>query len=171
MLLILFQISNFFKFVQILIISGLKFIIAPPISLEMGFSWFQTVLFTTIGGIIGVIVSYYLGEILLKLFRILLVQIKAILIYLKRVKLTESAIANNKKVQKKIFTKKNRFIVNIKGRFGLFGLAAITPIFLSIPLGTILISKYYPNKSKVFFALSSSVACWSFIVSSVYFIF
>ena len=39
---------------------------------------------------------------------------------------------------KKIFTKSNRRVIRIKHRFGLTGIAILTPIFLSIPIGSFL---------------------------------
>lgn len=171
MLFILLQASNFFKLVQILIISGVKFIIAPPVSIEMGFSWIQTIIFTTVGGIIGVVISYYLSAILLKLIRRLVVRIKMIIAQAQSKNFTESVIISENKTPKKIFTRKNKFLAKTIRKYGLFGIAAITPVFLSIPVGTFLANKYYPNKKKVFMALSVSVACWSLIVSSIYFMF
>jgi hypothetical protein len=53
----------------------------------------------------------------------------------------------------------------------LIGLAAITPTFLSIPLGTFLATRFFPDKRKVLIYLCASVIVWSVIVSSVVIIF
>ncbi len=137
----------------------------------MGFSWFQTILFTTVGGIIGVIVSYYLSEMLLKLFMIFYKSTKAFFTQVKSRESIQRVLVSDNRPAKRNFTRKNKFIAKTKIRFGLFGIAAITPVILSIPLGTFLANRYYSNKKKVFFALSVSVACWSLIVSSIYFLF
>ena len=50
---------------------------------------------------------------------------------------------------KKVFTKFNRRVIRIKHRFGLTGIAILTPIFLSIPIGAFLAERFYKDKKKV----------------------
>ena len=72
------------------------------------------------------------------------------------------------KHQKKIFTKSNRRVIRIKHRFGLTGIAILTPIFLSIPIGAFLAERFYKDKKKVIIYLSISAIFWCF---TLYFIF
>ena len=69
---------------------------------------------------------------------------------------------------KKIFTKFNRRVIKIKHRFGLIGIAILTPIFLSIPIGAFLAERFYKDKRKVIIYLSLSSVFWCF---TLYFIF
>ncbi|MBS1637490.1 MAG: hypothetical protein JST26_16360 [Bacteroidetes bacterium] len=69
---------------------------------------------------------------------------------------------------KKKFTKANRRIIRIKRRFGLTGIAILSPILLSIPLGAFLGERFYKKKGKVILYLSVSVVMWSFVL---YFLF
>ena len=69
---------------------------------------------------------------------------------------------------KKIFTKFNRRVIKIKHRFGLTGIAILTPIFLSIPIGAFLAERFYKDKRKVIIYLSLSSIFWCF---TLYFIF
>jgi hypothetical protein len=69
---------------------------------------------------------------------------------------------------KKIFTKFNRRVIRIKHRFGLTGIAILTPIFLSIPIGAFLAERFYKDKRKVIIYLSISAIAWCFLL---YFIF
>lgn len=69
---------------------------------------------------------------------------------------------------KKIFTKSNRRIIRIKHRFGLTGIAILTPIFLSIPIGAFLAERFYKDKKKVIIYLSISAIFWCI---ALYFIF
>lgn len=73
----------------------------------------------------------------------------------------------SKKSEKKYFTKSNRRIVKIKNRFGLIGIAALTPILLSIPLGAFLAERFYKDKKKVIIYISISSIFWS---NALYFI-
>ena len=69
---------------------------------------------------------------------------------------------------KKIFTKSNRRVIRIKHRFGLTGIAILTPIFLSIPIGAFLAERFYKDKRKVITYLSISAIFWCF---TIYFTF
>jgi hypothetical protein len=60
-----------------------------------------------------------------------------------------------------VFTKKNRRIIKIKRRFGLYGIAFFSPILLSIPMGSFLGERFYKKKGKVILAMTTSVVFWS----------
>jgi hypothetical protein len=61
----------------------------------------------------------------------------------------------------KVFTKTNRLVIKAKKRFGLYGIAFLTPILLSFPLGTFVAERFYKDKRKVIFALSIAVIFWN----------
>lgn len=70
--------------------------------------------------------------------------------------------------KKKIFTKFNRRIITVKKRFGLVGIAIITPMFLSTPLGAFLAERFFRDKKRVIVYLSVSTVGWAF---ALYFLF
>lgn len=72
---------------------------------------------------------------------------------------------------KKIFTSFNRRVIKIKHRFGLTGIAILTPIFLSIPIGAFLAERFYKEKSKVILYLSLSSIFWCFALYFIYLFF
>ena len=72
---------------------------------------------------------------------------------------------------KKIFTKSNRRVLRIKQRFGLTGIAILTPIFLSIPIGAFLAERFYKDKKKVIGYLSTSALFWCFTLYFIYLFF
>lgn len=159
---------HIFKLIQVVIISGVKFLFAPFISIGYGFNYFQTVLFTTIGGIAGLFFFYYLSRWLIQLyFRICPVVIAYFGGEEARLALKESQC---RKPGRKKFTRKNKTIVNIRSRYGLIGIILLTPVLLSIPIGAFLAQKYYSKKSHVLVYLSLSVLMWSFFISSFYFL-
>jgi hypothetical protein len=69
---------------------------------------------------------------------------------------------------KKIFTKFNRRVIRTKNRFGLTGIAMLTPILLSIPIGAFLAERFYKHKGKVILYLSLASIFWCF---TLYFTF
>lgn len=147
------------KILQILLIvilSGTKFLSAPITSLNIGFGYLETLLITTLGGIVGVISFYYLST--------------AVMLLIARMRHKDGTVKKVKK-KKRVFTWKNKLIVKVKREYGLIGLAALTPTILSIPVGTFLAARYFSDPKKVITYLSASVLVWSIIVSSVVIIF
>jgi hypothetical protein len=140
----------------VIILSATKFVTAPITSLNIGFGYLDTLIITTIGGLLGVIFFFYVSA--------------AIMNLLKGAQKRSTQRGRPRK-RKKSFTWKNKLIVKIKRDYGLIGLAAITPTFLSIPLGTFLATRFFPDKRKVLIYLCASVIVWSVIVSSVVIIF
>jgi len=69
--------------------------------------------------------------------------------------------------RKPIFTTFNRRVIRIKQRFGLAGIAFVTPIFLSTPVGAFLAERFFRDKKKIFIYLSIATVFWSF---ALYFI-
>ena len=56
-------------------------------------------------------------------------------------------------------------------KYGLLGIAFLTPIFFSIPIGTFIALRFFPNKKKTLPVLAASVFGWSFVLSIVLTIF
>ena len=170
MIAVFLKAGSFFKFIEILLLSGVKFIFAPPLSFKLGFTYFQTILITTIGGILGVLFFFYLSEIILWLFRKAWPYIKAYFSG-KAIHIPIPIVKNKKPAKnKKLFTRKNKLIVKTRRKYGLWGITALMPL-LSIPLGSFLANKYYKDKKNILLKLTLSVVCWSLFMSSLYAIF
>lgn len=71
---------------------------------------------------------------------------------------------------KVVFTKRNRKIIKIKNKFGLAGIAFLTPL-LSMPIGAFVAEKFYKDKKKVIFYLSISVIAWILGIYLIMFFF
>jgi uncharacterized membrane protein len=112
-----------------------------PLAAGYGFSYWEVMLFSAIGGVIGVgfflLLASSFQATLLKWFP--------------------------KKKKRKIFSRKNRFIVRVKKNFGLAGIAFLTPWFLSVPLGTFISFGIYKDRRRVFLYQSASIVLWSFL--------
>lgn len=73
--------------------------------------------------------------------------------------------------KKKVFTKANRRIMKIKNKFGLAGLAFITPIFPGIPVGAFLAERFFKKKFKVIMYLNVAVVFWSLAMYAIFYFF
>jgi hypothetical protein len=61
------------------------------------------------------------------------------------------AIENGTEIKaKKIFTRTNKTIVWIKMKIGIFGVTLLAPLFLSIPIGSIVCAKFFGDQKKTY---------------------
>jgi hypothetical protein len=158
-----------FKLLQVLIVSGIKFLFAPLISIGYGFNYIQTALITAFGGILGILFFYFLSKwIIRQYYR----YSPMIFSYFTGEKLALSRkILIRETIFKKKFTRKNKLIINIRNKYGFFGIIILTPVLLSIPLGAFLARKYYSERSHTLVYMSISAVLWSFFISSIFFLF
>lgn len=73
-------------------------------------------------------------------------------------------------IQKKSFTRSTRRMIRIKQRFGLAGIAFITPI-ISQPIGAFFAEKFFKDKRRVIVYLSVSVIFWAVALYFILLIF
>jgi len=56
------------RMLGVFVVSGLKFIVAPFMSINLGFTYSQTLVYTAVGGIAGVWFFYHLSHIILAIY-------------------------------------------------------------------------------------------------------
>ena len=137
--------STLLKILIVISLSGLKFMIAIPLSaIQYDFNFLQTLVYSLSGGIIGVFIFSLLSD-----------KIKILFPKKKKIK------TQRKRGVKEVIT------IKTARKYGVYGIAAITPVLLSIPIGTIIALRLFPEKRKTVPALLSSVVIWSIILSVV----
>lgn len=130
------------KIISVFLLSTVKFALAVPAASAANFSFVKTVFVCSAGGAVGIITFTYLSE-----------WING------RIKKTSSSTEVKKNKNKFTFT--NKLIIKVKKYFGLLGIAAITPILLSIPIGVFLAVRYYKHKAQIISYMLASVVFWS----------
>jgi hypothetical protein len=65
---------------------------------------------------------------------------------------------------RRIFKASTRRLIRVKNRFGLAGIAFISPMFLSIPLGTFLADKFFRDKRRIIIYFTISEAFWTVVL-------
>lgn len=73
--------------------------------------------------------------------------------------------------QRKIFTTFNRRIIRVRKRFGLAGIAFITPILLSTPIGALIAERFYKDKKKIILYLSAATVFWGLTLYLILYFF
>lgn len=132
--------------------STVKFVFGGvPLALGLGFSFFQAVTVTSLGGFVGVTIFVYTSD--------------KLIAYLKKRKILKQ-LENPNQIRKKSFTRTNKIIIIVKQRFGLLGISLLTPLLLSIPIGCFLAVRYFNDKQRILFYMFGSILFWSVSISS-----
>ncbi|MCB0397069.1 MAG: hypothetical protein KDD36_10465 [Flavobacteriales bacterium] len=136
------------KALTVFLMSTVKFAFAFPVAYGADLPFWWMFLSTTLGGITGVLIFGVLSD-----------RITAWWV--------NRRISRNNGKPHKIFTRSNRRLVRIKTKYGLPGIAFLTPALLSIPVGTFLAIRYYRHEEKkAFLYLAISVIAWSLLFCS-----
>lgn len=130
-----------------------KFAATFPVAIYIfNMSFFETILYTNLGGLIGIIVFAYISKGSIKIFNLLWPGKTSYLIR-----------------SKKIFTKRNRRLVFLKNKLGLPGIIILSPVILSIPVGVLLVTKYFGHRRINYLYLLAGQFLWSVVFTIVYF--
>jgi hypothetical protein len=144
------------EIVLTILFSSFKFAATfPLVIIQFEFSFLETVLWTNVGGIAGIYFFAFLSEKLINWWK-------------RTFRRSNRSILEDEQQEKKIFTKRNRRIVRVKQKYGLIGIAAITPFLLSIPVGVFLVVRYYRTSRTKFFYLIAANLVWSLIYTGFY---
>jgi hypothetical protein len=147
--------------------STVKFLFALPLSFKFGFGFGQTFIYTTLGGVLGVFIYYFLSRWIIRIYQTYFKYhvskvVHAVFEWFNHRHIAEKLFPS----RKRHFTRRNRMIVKIKRKWGFFGIILLTPILLSIPIGTFIITRYYRSEKNALLYLALSVAAWSLIISA-----
>ncbi len=134
------------KEITVILCCTWKFALTFPVAVfTMKFSFWKTIILTNIGGFIGLILSVYLSKLILYIWQKYIV-----------------SVFRKRKQKKPVFSRRNRFLVLIKSKYGMSGIVILSPLILSIPVGAFLTTKYYGARAdKIFWLLTGQIA-WSF---------
>lgn len=135
---------GFTKYITIFLLSMVKFVAGPTMGPAAGFSLFETVLVTVGGMMTTVVLISFFGKFLReKVFRKI-------------------------RMNKKLFTKKNRRLVMVWSRYGLTGVAVLTPIFFTPIGGTLFAVAMGAPKKKLFIYMFISAVAWSLLLTLIF---
>lgn len=130
--------------------SSFKYMVGFFMALGFGFNYIESILTTTTGAFIGVLVYLYLWD---------------ALVLLKN-KLWPPKPKKGIKINNKL-----RWLVNFINKYEIYGIVILTPIFLSVPVGTILASMIEKNKWRIKIYMFVSFVAWGSLVYGIYSVF
>lgn len=133
--------SNILLLLSIFFLSSVKYLVGSGLALASLPAW-EGFVISLSGGTFGVFVFVYGGS--------------AIKIWMKR------KFPSRTEVKK--FTKKNRFLVNLRIKGGLVVIALLSPLIISIPVGCILSIGIESNRFKVLILQLAALLFWSIVI-------
>lgn len=160
----------FIKFLHIILLASVKYFVTLPYAMIIGLDYKQAIIAVLIGGIGGFLFFYYLSKPVIRGFNVLWPRICKIAPPYYRLKY--KAMCERKENHSyRIFTRKSRIIARIKSTYGLWGIIFATPLFLTIPVGAFLASKYYPHQRHIVLYMILSIIGWAGVLSGIVHLF
>lgn len=132
---------NWLSYFLVIGISTLKFMFGPLSGLAAGLSWFESFVCTVLG---------------MMLTTVSLIQLSN---FLKRVE----AYFLNGKPKKSPFNRRNRWAIKVRQRLGMWGVALLTPIVFTPPIGVILALAFRYSKQEIIFKMLVSAIIWGLL--------
>lgn len=125
------------KYIGIALFATVKFIFSPLAATAIdNHTWYYTYIAVCIGGLLSATFFYF--------FSVEVIE-------------RNQARRLRKGIIKKKHTKINKLIINAKTNVGVLGLSLLAASFISIPLGSIVLAKFYRHKKSTILILYSAI--------------
>ena len=126
------------KYISVVLLGTVKVVLGSlPLSFFYGLDTYTIIGLNMLGGILGIFIFVSLSEFINQ---------------------SLNTLFKNKK--RKHFTFTNRLIIKVKWYGGIYGICFITPLILSIPLGSFLCVRYFKQKGKIILYMIVSLSFW-----------
>ncbi|GAB3750124.1 hypothetical protein [Spirosoma pomorum] len=131
------------RYVPVILASTLKFLGGPLTGLALGLHWLETAICSALGMMISVVLITYAGTAL------------------------RTLIARFRPQKPKLFTKRTRLAVRIWKRFGMAGIAFLTPLMLTPIGGTALAVSFGVHRGQLLLYMLLSGIGWAIVQTLV----
>ena len=152
---------NWAAFSSVFFVATIKFLFSPFAGIPLGLDFVTTYLAAISGASVSSLFFYFGAELIMANSR------------KKRLQKENEAILKGIPLkQKKKFTRGNKMTIKLKRSFGKIGLCFLAPSLLSIPLGTIIVAKFYGKEKDTFLWVFIGILISGAITTSLaYFVF
>lgn len=140
------MLSELVKFLSVYLFSMFKFVLGPATGVLAGLAFIPTVVLTVSGMMTSVILFTFLGE------------------YTRQWYFRKFQTKNSR-----TFTRKKRTMVRVWRKFGMPGVAILTPVILSPIGGTIIAVSFGEDKWRIFLYMLISSVFWSVVLSFIFY--
>lgn len=126
-------------YLGVMIATGLKFIAGPITGFGLGLTWYETVIFTWIGAMLTISLTLSMGKIIIDF------------------------IGRFRKKKSVLFSKRVRYAVQVWQKFGIKGIAALTPLIFTPIGGSLLALSFKVSLPRVIFFMAISSFLWALL--------
>lgn len=127
----------------VMVATALKFIAGPITGFSLGLTWYETVLFTWLGAMLTVSIMVSIGKVVV------------------------SAVGKLRKTKPMIFSKRVRYAVQIWQKFGIKGIAALTPLIFTPIGGSLLALSFKVPLPRILFFMAISSFLWALLYTGM----
>jgi hypothetical protein len=135
--------SYLLKVFIVILWSAFKYLIGFVTALGMGFNFFETLIYNVVGGMLGVVFYLYLWDFLVKF---------------------KERFFPRKQKEGIRMSKRRRWLVKFLQKYEIYGVVVLTPIILSVPIGTLLAAAFEANKWKIKRLMLFSFIGWTLLM-------
>lgn len=133
----------FLKYISVALASTLKFFGGPITGVILNLTWIETAVCSIAGMMFSVLIVTFVG------------------------KGIQSLLKKHRKGTPKRFSKTNRMAVRIWKKFGIIGIAALTPPLFTPIFGTALAVAFRVPRTSIFLWMTLSAIGWGFFISYI----
>lgn len=152
---------SIFKIVQVFLLATVKYVLTYPYALLIGLNFQQTLISVTLGGLAGFFFFYHFSGFAIRQFHhVKTFAWKHSPMFLRH-KFRQLVAWRKKTTGERVFTRRSRFIVKFRAKYGLIGIIVASPIILSLPIGAYLLNKYYPKHKLAKPYMVISILSWT----------
>lgn len=122
-----------------------KFLVTPSLMVARGWGFLTTVLVSSVGAGIGVLLFFYFGKWMLNKW---------------------AKFRGEKEPKRPFFTSKRRRVVQFRRKFGMWGLLVVSGV-ISVPISAVLAAKYYHRDERMPWILILAFVIWAFVLTAL----
>jgi hypothetical protein len=147
---------NWGSIITVFTLSTFKFLFAPFTGRGLDLPFWETFLTCVAGGCFSAAIFFFASEIVISFSEN------------RRKQRIENCLKNGTPppVYKK-FTWSNRFIIRMKRSLGMYGICFWAPFFLSVPIGSVVVAKFYGKEKSAYPLIVAGMAINAMIMCSL----
>lgn len=151
---------NWTGYISLATLATIKFMFSAIPGPALGLNYVETVISIFVGAVISAAFFFFSAEYFMQRAQ------------KKRIKLMQEAHKNGEKIaQKRVFSRMNKGVVRLKLRFGKIGICFWAPFLLSVPVGSIIVAKFYGKYSFTFLYVILGMLINSLLTSFIVYVF
>ena len=147
--------------ISVFLVASIKYFWATPYSFGLRLNEWETILIIEAGGILGFLFFYYFFGFLFKELKLIWPKVYHFtpILFKVRFEIWLNSRRSNR-INARKFTKRNKMIVRMRKRYGMWWLVILSPIMLSIPVGALLGNKYFKHNHHFIPYMLLSIFIW-----------